>query len=165
VGSFEKKALVRSLNRAEKPVLLGLVENKHSNLTHRDVWNLWGGNNVGWVHCLAIDKSGGLILMSVMRDVDAIIKVFSISKAEIWLCLHCCLVYDNFESLICLIYASTDILQRRKCWDQLRALKNQVSIPLLMVGNFNEVLAAHERKIPASSSTGMHHFELLVQDL
>jgi len=63
------------------------------------------------------------------------------------------------------VYAPNDQGGRRLVWDQLRNLRHKLRLPLLMVGDFNEVVRMEERKGAKQFTTSMRDLSEFIQDL
>jgi len=63
------------------------------------------------------------------------------------------------------VYAPSDHRGRLIVWDQLRALKQHIKFPFMLMGDFNEVIAIAERKGASQLTVGMRELSGLLQDL
>jgi len=63
------------------------------------------------------------------------------------------------------VYAPNDQQERLNVWNQLRALKENLEVPMLLMGDFNEVLRPEERRGATDITSGMMEFRQCVQDL
>ena len=64
-----------------------------------------------------------------------------------------------------LVYSLHNRGDRLQLWDEIRTLKEYLSSPLLIIGDFNEVLSIEERKGGLICHSSMEDFAALVQDL
>lgn len=66
---------------------------------------------------------------------------------------------------VTVVYASTRVVRRQELWDDLSRLANTMDGPWVVLGDFNAILADHERRAgsPNFSIRGMHGFREMVQ--
>jgi len=64
-----------------------------------------------------------------------------------------------------MVYAPNDQRGRLNLWNQLREMKRSCNVPLLLMGDFNEVLCPQERRGASMTTSGMREMALFIQDL
>lgn len=63
-----------------------------------------------------------------------------------------------FHVGLILVYAPNDRSGRNSLWGELKALKETATSPLLVIGDFNEVILPEERKGHSIATTSMGDF-------
>ena len=161
LGSVEKKVTVRKLIKDEHIDMMGLVETKHSDFSLWDIRKIWGNQDVGWVHSSAVNGSGGLV---VFWHHDAFKGIRSLITQR-WICVFGKFLEEDFECAVCVVYAPNNQRERLELWNDLRAVRQQMSSPLVMMGDFNEVLTIEERRNATQRTVGMRDLGDFIQDL
>jgi len=141
-GSKGKKNTVKNLIKEESIELIGLVETKHSDVSQWDMMRCWGKQDTDWVHIPATNSSRGLIL-TWHKESFVAVNTF---LGQRWISVQGVFENDNFRCAVCVVYAPNDQRGRMTVWDQLRYLKQHLRLPLLIMGDFNEVVTIDERK-------------------
>ena len=72
---------------------------------------------------------------------------------------------EQFHCAIYLLYAPNDHQGRLQVWNQVRSMKIYIHVPLLLIGDFNEVLVSSERRGAVQNTASMRDLQKLVQDL
>ena len=160
-GDDKKKSMIKSLIKEEKLDLIGLVETKHNTLTEWDMFRCWGHQGSEFMHIIAVNGSGGLIL-SWHKDIFMMQNSFA---RERWLCVEGKFFKAGSQCAICLVYAPSEHQNRLKVWDQLRGIRAFTAVPLILLGDFNEVLSPQERRGGKEMTQGMYELQNLFQDL
>uniref|UniRef100_A0A5B7BGF4 Endonuclease/exonuclease/phosphatase domain-containing protein n=1 Tax=Davidia involucrata TaxID=16924 RepID=A0A5B7BGF4_DAVIN len=137
LGNPQTVRALRQLVKEEAPNILFLFETK-TNQTRMEFIK----SQIGFRNGVFVDsdgKSGGLCLL--WQDPN-LIQLQSFSKSHIDV-----LVGENSDSQWCLIgfYGSPDASQRSISWALLRSLRQQMDIPWLCLGDFNEILCDSEK--------------------
>jgi len=83
LGADEKKWTVKKLIKEENIDVVGLVETKHVHVSLWTMPKLWGNQKMDWVHSIAENGSGGL-LVSWNREV---FEVASSLLTQRWICV------------------------------------------------------------------------------
>jgi exonuclease III len=92
-------------------------------------------------------RSGGLALMW-KKHVDVELHNFSRNHIDVII-----VEQDGFRWRFTGIYGEPTTEKKEKTWKLLRVLHQQLNLPWLCAGDFNEVLYNHEKKGGADSST------------
>jgi len=161
IGAEAKKVTVKKLINAEKIDMMGLVETKHNTFSPWLISKLWGHHNIGWAHIPAENSSGG-ILVSWHHDSFKEIRTLVSNR---WICVFGEFVQEGFVCAICVLYAPNNQHERLELWNILRALRQHLSIPLILMGDFNEVVNLEERKNATHVTTSMKELRDFIQDL
>ena len=72
---------------------------------------------------------------------------------------------ENFACAVCVVYAPNSQRDRLELWNTLRDFRQQLNSPLLLMGDFNEVVLIEERRSASQSTKGMAEFRDLIQDM
>ena len=126
-----EKLTVKKFIKEENVDLLGLVENKQSDISMRNIRKTWGNQNVEWVYYPVMSGSGGVLVSwnkDVFEDVSSRVSVFGQ------------FVPESFTCVVCVLYAPNDQRDRRELWHRLKESTQHLAIPLLLMGDYNEVL-------------------------
>ena len=161
LGAGEKKSTVKRLIREENIELMGLVETKHSDISIWTIRKLWGNHNVDWVHSPAVNGSGGL-LVSWHNEY---FQVGSSLITQRWICVFGKFISEAFSCAVCVVYAPNSQSDRLELWNNLREFNQHLSIPLLLMGDFNEVLNVAERRNASQTTVGMRNFGDMIQEM
>ncbi|KAJ8438798.1 hypothetical protein Cgig2_023832 [Carnegiea gigantea] len=89
----------------------------------------------------------------------------NLTAGQRWVCVYGEFLKEQFQCAICLIYAPNDPQGRVQVWNQLRTMKACSVMPLILLGDFNEVLKPSERKGLLHTTASMRDLQELVQDL
>ena len=161
LGAQQKKTMVKNLIKNECLDFIGLVETKHVDLSQWDIMAIWGQQSHGWVHSPVIEGSGGVIVAWHTASFETISSII----APRWICVIGEFMQDHFRCAVCTIYAPNCQNERLQLWDQLRSLKEMLEFPLMLMGDFNEVLAPAERRGAEITTLSMRHLKDFVFDM
>lgn len=161
IGGLSKSTAIHKLVCKKKPALCGLVETKHSNLDSRRVRKWWFNDGFDWVDVPANEGSGGLVLVwdpEFFRKEDCV-------RGGRWIWLQGRLTGKNVSVAFALVYGPNNVGDRRVVWRQLIDLKHRSSTPLMVFGDFNEVMKPEERKGGNRLYAGMEDFQAWQQEM
>ena len=85
--------------------------------------------------------------------------------AQRWVCVFGKFLKKNFACAVCVVYAPNSQRDRLELWNTLREFRQQLTSPLLLMGDFNEVVLIEERRNASQLTTGMTEFRDLIQDM
>ena len=162
VGSTCKKRMVKTLLKEESIKIIGLIETKHSNISAKDMEQYWGNQDCEWLHIPAEEGGSGGIILTWIKESFSLIKHIVRQR---WIAVKGILQQEWFPCTICVVYAPNDQHERLDVWNQLRAIKKNLAVPLLLMGDFNEVLSPEERRGASDITSGMRDLRQCVQDL
>lgn len=114
-----------------------------------------GHDEFNWEDIPFVNEGGGLILI---WDEKYFLKS-NCRKGNRWICLEGKLIDKDFLVSILLVYGPNDRSGRATLWDELLALKAGIGSPMLVLGDFNEVLIPQERKGSSSISASITDFK------
>jgi len=161
LGAQEKKLTVKRLIKGENIDLLGLVETKHAEITVWSLKKIWGNQNVDWVQSPAENGSGG-ILVSWHKDS---FEVASSLVTQRWICVFGKFKQEGLSCAVCVLYAPNNKNARLQMWNNLRDLKQHLTLLLILMGDFNEVIKIEERRNATRVTMGMRDLGDLIDDL
>ena len=102
------------------------------------------------------------MILSWNKDAFALVEH---KMAQHWISATGIVQQKNFQCNICMVYAPNDQRGRLNVWNQLREMKRSCNVPLLLMGDFNEVLCPQERRGASMTTLGMREMALFIQDL
>lgn len=162
LGKGEKCISIRKLVEKHKLSVLAMVETKHRHSFARRVRRIWGRDEYEWCESLASDTSSGGII--AIWDPEN----FSVSQRftnERWIILEGCLKEVSFNCCVGIVYGPNDREGRRLMYESLKQLVQSINKPLVLLGDFNEVLHPSERLGQFRYDSSMRDFLEWIQDL
>ena len=161
-----RSAMIRWVTDRCNPIVLGLVDTRHSRLTDEKVKGWWKKeDNVSWVDvpetCSNDKKSGGLVFS--WNEL-----LFSKSKVltnKRYILVEGKLIQERIDVSFLLVHAPSCSQERFDLWKDLMNLKKSISTPLMMFGDFNEVLEPEEIKGNEVTTQGMKDFRHCIGEL
>lgn len=147
---------IRNLVLDRSPALMGLIETKHTSVDMQSIRAWWSKDNFSWEDILAYNGGGGLILI---WDLSAFLKVDG-KKGDRWICIKGRITEKNFLARVVLVYGPNDREGRKNLWVELMDLKQEIDAPIMVLGDFNEVLIPEERKGGTTMSASIREFSL-----
>lgn len=136
--------------------MLGLTETKLKDLDVFRAQSLWGNTPCKFVCNGANENASGGVLM--IWNPSAFICSSSY-LGERWILLNGTIVKNQWNCLIVLIYGGNTIELRTQQYEDILRTRGESTLPLLIMGDFNEVLHISERKGQARESSGMRKFQ------
>ena len=153
--------MIRKLVRDRQVSFLGVIETKTGNLSKYDVGRVWGKSNFCWGHVEAVNSSGGILCIWDMDFLDEVEE----HKGERWLCIKGTIKDKAFKCAICILDGAHSREEKLKMWEELRELKSKVGVPVVFMGNFNEILKPKEQKGNVRLSSTSGDFRQSVEDM
>ena len=161
IGGVGKDEAIKRLVCETNPFFLSLVETKHSQVYHTKIKKWWGVRDYKWVDVAAEGGSGGLVCVwSSDLFVDC-----NIRSGSRWVCVEGQIYEQSFRCAILIVYAPNLRSDRRLLWEDLLALRDSVSLPMLAMGDFNEVFNENERKGGVGCAGSMEEFRRWAGDM
>lgn len=162
MGRGEKCIYIRDLIRRNKASLVGLVETKHRHSFGRRVRRMWGNDDFEWCESLASEThSGGIV---VIWDQT----MFRISQKHIgdrWVILEGCMSNGNFNCCVGIVYGANNREGRSRMYDTLKDILSSIGQPVLLLGDFNEIIHPGERVGQFRYEVSMREFIGWIDDL
>lgn len=161
IGGGGKVGVIRDMVRKHEVVFLGVVETKAASVSEVIIRKMWRSYDCNWAVVNAINGGGGLLCI---WDKDFIIQE-NVRLGDRWICVKGIIQHMNFECAIVLVYGSHTVRERRQLWLDLVELKENLNTPVLIMGDFNEVLCPEERNNGADISRSIMDFRSWVEDM
>ena len=155
IGGCSKDVAIKKLIREASPFFVGLVETKHYLVSETKIKKLWRIDDYKWVDVKAEEGSGGLVcICSTVLFEDSCIRL-----GRRWVCVEGKIKDKSFNCAILVVYAPNLRSERRTLWEELLALRNEVTVPFLAMGDFNEVFSSNERRGGTGCAGSMVEFK------
>ena len=133
--------LVRALHdivRRWNPKVVFLMETKAKNRRMERIKNIIGLENGLFVPC--VGRKGGLAMLWA-RDIDLKIKRYSLNHIDAIINN----TENNYKWRLTGFYGHPETHRRYESWHLLAFLNNQLHLPWLCLGDFNEILSNFEK--------------------
>ena len=82
-----------------------------------------------------------------------------------WIAAKGSIQQRNLSCIICAVYAPNGQNETMEVWDQLRRLNESNQEPMILMGDFNEVVWLEERRGASIVTQGMCELRILIQDM
>lgn len=154
-----KKSSLRKLISRHDPKFIFLQETKMESLNPKTIRSIWNSDDIDWLFIPSIGNSGGLLSMWK-------IDYFSLTshKSENnWIALNGKIPSKNFQGVLVNVYNPCCRVSRSKVWTSISDYWAESQSPMLMVGDFNEVLDPSDRGSGISSQLGVLDFKNFIQ--
>ncbi|KAL4379088.1 hypothetical protein GQ457_02G028950 [Hibiscus cannabinus] len=162
LGRREKKAAVRNLFLAYKPRVPFLQESKLQSVEGKLVRYLCGGaSDFSFVHSPSEGSSGGIISLWDQNYFG--LESSTIHKS--YIVLLGSIIPLQFKCALVNIYAPNDNAERLSVFSELRSTLSQLSVPLLLGGDFNIVRTLDEKKGVTVNRSAMATFSNFIENL
>ena len=115
---------------------MGLVETKSANLSESWIRRVWGSFDFDWFSVKAVNGAVGLLCV---WDKDFFVQN-EVTIGDRWICIKGFIQEIDISCTIGLMYGPHSIYERRKVWGELKEVKERFGVPLLLMGDFNEIL-------------------------
>ncbi|PWA77072.1 hypothetical protein CTI12_AA228410 [Artemisia annua] len=139
---------------------MGIQESKSNEDNCRFVYSLWGNQNC----CFAIKKasgnSGGIIAIWN----DTMFSKHNVIEGIGFLAIVGRWTKIDIDCLMIVVYAPQDLHGKHSLWLHLTDLINNLNLPSVVLGDFNEVPYAHERKGSLFCKKGALLFNTFILD-
>ncbi|KAJ9559867.1 hypothetical protein OSB04_005027 [Centaurea solstitialis] len=154
LGKKEKSAWLKDLCSKEKPCMIGVQETKLKNFSFQLAANIWGNNELDYVHEQATGRSGGLLILwnTLSFTCEFVLKESNfIAIIGRW---------SRIDGLVgCVnVYGPREHNSRSKVWEDLDRLLTKDEIKWVIFGDFNEVRGEHERFNSVTNQKGAEDF-------
>ena len=77
---------------------------------------------------------------------NCFVKKEDIIKGDKWVCIKGFINELEMIGVIIVVYGYHDTVLKRQLWQELLNVKNEVNVPVLVMGDFNEIRCPAERK-------------------
>ena len=143
LGSSRTVHELTKLIRIFKPQILFLIETKRKNAEMDWLRVKWDYDN-----CMVVDSVGRAGGLAMLWNNQSQIEVLSYSKFHIDVKVNGELMDESWRFIG--FYGHFQTHKRGETWDLLRALHDQMVLPWLCAGDFNEILSDNEKQGGAS---------------
>ena len=82
-----------------------------------------------------------------------------------WISVIGILQQNNLRCMVCIVYAPNDHNGRLEVLNQLRLLRTSNQAPMILMGDFNEVVCPQERRGARNTTIGMRELRQFIQDM
>lgn len=147
--------------RTHRVGFIGLIETMCSNYRAQEVSRIWGYDDFDWAAIEVQGRSGGILYIwdrNFMSDT-------SIIKGEGWIWIKGIVQELQMEGIVGVAYGYHDAVDKRRMWKELVDKRLELNIPILMMGDFNEIRKPQERKGCISTTRNMEEFEEWISDM
>ena len=142
VGGSPKAGVIRKIVVEKRAVFIGLTETKASNINDKNVWKFWVDDEYKWTTVNAINSSDGLLCVwasEFITNIETMVR-------ERWVCLKGLVSIVNLRAAIILIYSLFNVADKHRMWEELLKLRSNLGVPMIVMGDFNEIRCLEERK-------------------
>ena len=161
IGGVSKMGVIKEMIQKNKILFLGLVETKSTKGSENWVRRIWGPFEFDWAEVKAVNGGGGLLCI---WDKEFLAKS-DILMGDRWICIKGYVKEVDMWCAIGLVYGPHTISERRIVWQELKVVREKFEVPLLLMGDFNEILKVGERLGNTSVTRSMSEFAEWVHDL
>lgn len=155
-----KRSNLRKLVLSHKPNIIFIQETKMESITNKTLKSIWNDDQSAHSFSPSLGSSGGIL--SLWEKNFFVMEHCQTSRNWIALCgkirdidFRCCLIN---------IYNSCELEDRAQTWSDIREFRDQMKVPCLIYGDFNEVTNNYERGSLLASQRGMDDFNNFIQD-
>ena len=143
IGKGEKVTSIRKLIVTHKASFLGLVETKHKRTLKNRIKRMWGNDDYQMCEVFATTENGGGI--AAVWD-SKTLTVNNTQCGDRWILLEGCIINENFECCIRVVYGPNDRAARNSVFSELKNVITNINKPTLLLGDFNVILHLWERQ-------------------
>lgn len=141
LGARVKKSLLRKLIRTHEPFLVFIQESNTENCTQKLINSFWNDPKISWAASPSTGLSGGII--SLWNNSHFSSKEVKIQKN--WVALKGFIKNNTWECTLINIYGPCNVEGRKEVWMDIINFVNNESIPILIMGDFNETISPQDR--------------------
>nr|GEV17245.1 RNA-directed DNA polymerase, eukaryota [Tanacetum cinerariifolium] len=142
LGHKSKKEWIKKLNIRHKINFLAIQETKMACVSHMDVKFIWGNSNYQYISSDAIGSSGGILCIWEA----SVFKKDYVTISDNFIAIYGTWVSNNAKVLFVSIYAPQQAYLKRVLWEYISVLIGLWNGEVIIMGDFNEVRSADERR-------------------
>ncbi|GKU94766.1 hypothetical protein SLEP1_g8212 [Rubroshorea leprosula] len=157
--SVRKKRHLRELVKKEKADFLAVQETKLGGIDNKISRSVWGTDDVEWVAKDAVGMSSGLACFWNSK----VIKATRILEGENFIGIEGLWCPDNEQIILINVYSPCQLPGKRVLWTELRSLIENGGEKICIMGDFNTVRKAEERKGSSGVTRDMREFDNFIQ--
>ncbi|GKU90659.1 hypothetical protein SLEP1_g4626 [Rubroshorea leprosula] len=154
-----KKRHLRELVKKEKVDFLAIQETKLGGLDNRISRSVWGTDEVDWVAKDAVGMSGGIACFWNSK----VIRAARILEGEHFIGIKGLWCPNNEQIVFINVYSPCQLPRKRVLWEELRRLIQNGGEKICIMGDFNTVRKAEERKGSSGVTRDMREFDSFIQ--
>lgn len=141
LGAKVKKSALRKLINSHSPKFVFIQETKLESIKPGLINSIWNNNDTESAFSPSIGQSGGLISMWS----TSYFSCDSVETQRHWIAISGCIQSIKFPCTLINIYNPCCPEDRSLVWSELTSFCSNLPAPCLIIGDFNETLAASER--------------------
>ncbi|XP_021979542.1 uncharacterized protein LOC110875650 [Helianthus annuus] len=153
-GGLGKASLVRSLLKENNISFLALQETQMCNLTEARIRKFWDGSTMEYIKFDASGRSGGIVSIwnpgLFKKDMEMVDRNFIMVRGE--------LIGAGIEISVINVYAQSTGTERRRLWNSLLSILDELQGLCLLIRDFNEVRVPEDRWNSNFDSNNALHF-------
>lgn len=161
LGARVKRSSLRKIIHIHDPSFIAIQESKLETCSSKLIRSFWRLDNIDWALCPSQGNSGGIISLWS----KSFFSMSSTLSSRHWLATQGVILSCQLECIIINIYNPCSVEARAVVWSEIAEFEKEKNIPLLLLGDFNEVLSPNDRGSLLSSQSGMQDFHSFVQQL
>ena len=161
LGARVKRSQVRKYSHTHNPSFIFIQETKCESLNPKLIKSIWSDDDVSWFSSPSIGNSGGLL--SLWKQSFFIMESCRVERS--WIALSGIIPSHDFHCIIVNIYNPCSIEGRAEVWESITEFWKLSNLPILIIGDFNEVLSPHERGSQNVSQEGVADFSNFIQSV
>lgn len=154
LGARVKRSQIKKLINLHSPSFTFVQETKIESFHPKLIKSIWNDTDVSWYSSPSIGNSGGLL--SLWNH--SFFKMTSCRVERNWIALSGIISNLSFHCTVINIYNPCNVDSRKEVWETLIDLWNSTNLPMLIIGDFNEILSPSERGSQAFSQEGITAF-------
>lgn len=136
-----KRSSLRKLITSHDPCFAFVQETKMEEINTKTIRTFWKSNDIDWIFSPSRGNSGGILAVWNSN----IFNMKSTVVMQSWIAINGVFLNSNFEFSLITVYNPCSVAARAEVWQQIIEFQNSISMPCLLIGDFNEVLKASER--------------------
>lgn len=137
------------------------METKKQDIDRSLVAALWPHDEFEFLHCSAATNQSGGVIVVWNREV---FEMKSCHKGCRWTIVEGMIKEEKWECSIGVLYGGNARSDRKEIYEELLQIKSQMTRPLLIMGDFNEVVNIEERKGQRRVDGSMREFRRWIDD-
>lgn len=153
-----KKSQLRKLISRQDPKFVFIQETKIEHFSPLTIKTIWNADDIDWLFTPSTGNSGGLLSMWKPEY----FKLMSQKVENNWIALYGEIPSINFRGVLVNLYNPVCRISRSNVWQSLSEYWNEMQSPMLVIGDFNEVLGPNDRGSSAFSHSGVNDFKIFI---
>ena len=108
-----------------------------------------------------MNTSGGLLCIWANNFITEV----EVQIGDRWICVKGWVVDIKIHTAIVLVYGPHVAIEKRKMWDEILELRTNMGVPMIVMGDFNEIRCPEERRGCLTMSRSMSNFDEWINNL